>query len=101
MNTDVLIPLIRDNIHQFPNNCYHLFGSVYFVKTAAGLKQSVFHYGRCHDAISRKHTFTEILEFLRFQETPDFRNMKFPLIIEFIPMYFGYHYTETVVKSLY
>lgn len=100
---NLLVQYLKDNgvnskDSPFNKNCNHLFGNVFLVRSQAGLKQAIKQYANADKA--EFPTFKDILESLRFQNTPDFSKMKFPILIEFIPMYFGYHGHEVYIKEL-
>lgn len=82
----------------FNKNCNHLFGNMFLVRSQAGLKQAIKQYANADK--NEFPSFKDVLEHLRFQGTPNFSTMKFPILIEFIPMYIGYHCHETYIKEL-
>lgn len=100
---NLLVQYLKDNGvnskgSPFNKNCNHLFGNVFLVRTQAGLKQAIKQYASADK--TEFPTFKDVLEYLRFQNTPDFSTMKFPILIEFIPMYFGYHCHDVYIKEL-
>lgn len=89
---------LSSNNSIFSKNCNHLFGNVFLVRTQAGLKNAVKRYAAVDE--TDLTTFKSIVEYLRFQNTLDFSNIKYPLIIEFVPIYLGFHGTEFFIKEL-
>lgn len=105
MLDNLLVDYLKSDINSedypFKKNCNHLFGNVFLVRTQAGLKQAIISYSNAKDWLTeQKPSFKEIVDKLRFQNIPDFSTMKFPLLIEFIPIYIGYHGTEAYIKEL-
>ncbi len=80
----------KNCLKQLDGNHNHIFGNVYLVKTESGLKQSIKLFAGSE---SKKLTFKETLNYLRL-ETVDMSKVEYPLLIEFIPMYSGYHWTH-------
>lgn len=102
--TDKFIEIIKHtyiNNNKFNENFYLLFGTVYIVKTQAGLKQAVKHY--CSETINyetKNLSFQQLIEALKPQNKIDFNKIKFPLLIQFLPVYVGYHGTEIIIKEI-
>jgi len=95
---NLLLNHIKTIEHNFTDNSNNLFGNVYLVRTQAGLKKSIIDYTGDIDIPNK--TFEKILDYLEFDEIPDLKNIKYPLIIEFIPFYMGYHGTTTYMKEI-
>ena len=69
----------------YKENYNHVFGNVYVVRTSAGLKQAIKHFGK----VDSEQTYKDVLKSLRIET--HLGNIKFPSVIEFQPFYFGYH----------
>lgn len=98
---NLLVNNLKNDSLSFADNCNHLFGNMFFVRTQAGLKQAVIQYAAGFEYLKDdEHTFKQTVDSLRFNEVPNFELLKFPILIEFVPVYLGYHGTDTIIQEI-